>query len=136
MILLEVPPKLIIYKSDSFITICQCEKCICNELLHYAYTYYTSSYILCYMNLEAIQQSLVARKSLVAPLIFRSLEIYLFEFSLLKIPRLMSNWFSSSIKSWVDGQEIKWWGIVINLFFGQLVSGKVQKVSLYLPHLI
>ena len=46
MILLEVPPKLIIYKSDIFITICQCEKCICNELFHYAYTYYTSSYTL------------------------------------------------------------------------------------------
>ena len=55
MILLEVPPKLIIYKSDIFITICQCEKCICNELLHYAYTYYTSSYNLYNMNLENLQ---------------------------------------------------------------------------------
>ena len=52
MILLEVPPKLIIYKSDIFITICQCEKCICNELFHYAYTYYTSSYTLYNMDLE------------------------------------------------------------------------------------
>ena len=56
MILLEVPPKLIIYKSDIFITICQCEKCICNDLLHYAYTYNTSSYTLYNMNLFYINK--------------------------------------------------------------------------------
>ena len=64
MILLEVPPKLIIYKSDIFITICQCEKCICNELLHYAYTYYTSSLTLCI--LEEIHFSYVSLNNFAA----------------------------------------------------------------------
>lgn len=133
MILLEVPPKLIIYKSDIFITICQCEKCICNDLLHYAYTYYTNSYTLYNMNFEFFNDF---RWNWKTNPFYEYFECY---FSILKIlnqGKIRFCKFLSSIKSWVDGQDIKWWGIVINLFFGQLVSGKVQKVSFYLPHLI